>query len=154
MGSPDVDRNLAEKSQSRSLLMCIAKEGHGVVYRRHPRSCDGDDGLSDNIYVESSHCLWEALCLHGVINDDSVLFGFGSTAQIKMFGLCPTLVFLHNFLSDGIDRHYAERTYRQACLMCGEDRVFAPKTEKELGNLVSKLASCEQGHRGINEQGR
>lgn len=154
LGSPDVDRSSAENSQSRSLLMCIAKSGHGIVYRRHPRSCDDDDGLPDNIHIEDSHCLWEALCLQGVINNDSVLFGFGSTAQInpaRMFGLRPTLVFLHHFLSDGIDRRYAERTYRQALLMCGEDRVFAPITEKELDNLVSKLAKRERDCEGCNE---
>lgn len=147
LGSPDVDRNSAEKSQSRYLLTRIAKSRHGIVYRKHPRSCDDDDDLPDNIYIEDSHCLWEALCLHGVINDNSILFGFGSTAQInpaRMFGLRPILVFLHHFLSDGIDRHCAERTYRQALLMCGADRVYAPKTEEELDCLVIQLARRER----------
>lgn len=147
LGSPDVDRDSNEQLQSLSLLRQIARCGHEVIYRKHPRS-QGDGGaLTGNVLLDDSRYLWEALCLRGAINDATVIFGFGSTAQInpvRMFGIHPKLVFLHRFMSDGIDKQYAERTYRQAISMYGEEKIFAPESEAELGCLAMELAGCER----------
>ena len=61
-----------------------------------------------------------------------------------MFGLKPTLVFLHNFLNDGIDRTCAERCYSEAKALYGEgDKVFAPASMRELESLLRRLSNVE-----------
>ena len=153
LGSPDVDRDSNEQDRSLSLLRTIAR-GHEVMYRRHPRSRGDGNELPESVSIDDSQCLWEALCLNGAVNDETVIFGFGSTAQInpvRMFDLHPTLIFLHHFMREGIDKRCAERTHRQAVLMCGEEKVFAPASEDELDLLVEKLMVREGNCEGMYE---
>ena len=147
LGNPDCDVTESEFKRIQAIVTCVASHCADLLYRPHPRSRRLPESVAAAVSQDRSESMWEIRCLNGGVDDDTVLFGFGSTAQInpvRMFGLKPTLVFLHNFLNDGIDRTCAERCYSEAKALYGEgDKVFAPASMRELESLLRRLSNVE-----------
>lgn len=147
LGNPDCDVTESEFKRIQAIVTCVASHCADLLYRPHPRSRKLPESVAAAVSQDRSESMWEIRCLNGGVDDDTVLFGFGSTAQInpvRMFGLKPTLVFLHNFLNDGIDRTCAERCYSEAKALYGEgDKVFAPASMRELESLLRRLSNVE-----------
>lgn len=147
LGNPDCDVTETELKRIQTVLGCVASRCAGLLYRPHPRSRKLPGSLGAAVRLDGNETMWEIRCLNGGVNDDTVLFGFGSTAQInpiRMFGLKPTLVFLHKFLNDGIDKACAERCYSEAKMLYGEAcKLFAPASMRELESLLCRLSNAE-----------
>lgn len=147
LGNPDCDVTESELERIQSIVACVASYCVDLLYRPHPRSRKLPESVAAVVRQDRSESMWEIRCLNGGVSDDTVLFGFGSTAQInpiRMFGLKPTLVFLHKFLNDGIDRTCAERCYSEAKTLYGEThKLFAPASMSELESLLCRLSGVE-----------
>ena len=89
--------------------------------------------------------MWEVSCADGSVTENSVLFGYGSTAQSnpkKMFGLEPYIVSLHRLLSDSINKRYAEETFKNLKgLYVNKNKVVAPDSTDDLEEIVDRLLS-------------
>ena len=87
--------------------------------------------------------MWEIACADGLITEDSVLFGYGSTAQTnpkKMFDLEPYVVSLHKLISRNINTQYAEIAMAnlKRIYSCPE-KVIAPNNMNELLGVIEEL---------------
>lgn len=144
LGNPDVDLSDSDKNTVRNLILDIANLiPSPMQVRLHPRSSGNYFFDNDNIEIDNSHELWEVKCLNGSIDGESVLFGFGSTAQInpsRMFGFEPYLVFLHRLLGPSIDRDYSEKCYLNTKVKYDNpEKVFCPTSISELKESISKI---------------
>ena len=157
LDNPDADVSDEQRARLMTVLNCVVDTGHELRYRPHPR---GRKDLSSTqrswVSVDDGSDMWELICLRGEICDDTVLFGYGSTAQtnpVRMFGIKPRLVFLHRLMHEGIDRTYAQRCFENTLRLYGDDsgRIFAPASLAELEDVLVALQVSEK-HAGFSAQ--
>ncbi|MCF6413944.1 hypothetical protein I7648_09585 [Collinsella tanakaei] len=113
-----------------------------VIVRPHPRSgrysgCHRSDGGAG---------IWEMLCLAHLVNENSILVGFGSSAQMNpklLFDIEPTVIFLHRMLESDSDlKANAEITWSLLKRRyANPDKVLAPKSLNELTEAVRELSN-------------
>ena len=143
LGNPDGDLSDADLARVDELSEMIAKCCHPVCFRPHPRSTKQKvpSGMP-NVSLDSRGS-WESSCLSGLVTNESVLFGYGSTAQAnpkRMFDLEPTVVCLHRLLSKNINTDYAEKTLEGLVrLYRDKSKVYAPCSLEELSQLLDSL---------------
>lgn len=143
LGNPDGDLSDLDLARVDELSEMIAKSCHPVCFRPHPRSKRQKVPSSmPNVSLDTRGS-WESSCLSGFVTNESVLFGYGSTAQAnpkRMFDLEPSVVCLHRLLSKNINTDYAERTFEGLVrLYRDKSKVYAPSSLEELSQLLDSL---------------
>lgn len=144
LGNPDTDLSKDDQKRVRDQLVAVGNTCQHILYRPHPRSAvQASEGLPDSIYTDKSLPMWEIACADGLITEDSVLFGYGSTAQTnpkKMFDLEPYVVSLHKLISRNINTQYAEIAMAnlKRIYSCPE-KVIAPNNMNELLGVIEEL---------------
>lgn len=111
------------------------------VFRIHPRSTN-----KYNIdIIDYGINLWELECLFS-ISDEHVLMADLSTAQFSpkiIAGKEPYLVFLYNLFCDELDKDVADKYDEQInmarFLYDNENKIFVPKNEEELANILKTI---------------
>lgn len=146
LGNPDTDLPPVDMARVRSHLTLIGGRCDEITYRPHPRSViNSSKGFPPSVRIDPGNTMWEVSCADGSVTENSVLFGYGSTAQSnpkKMFGLEPYIVSLHRLLSDSINKRYAEETFKNLKgLYVNKNKVVAPDSTDDLEEIVDRLLS-------------
>lgn len=145
LGNASCDRSEEELARSQEIDLIISHELCDVVFRPHPRSKECE--ISRFRAIDRSDSMWESRCLRGEVNDDSILIGYGSTAQTnpkKLFDFEPINVFLHRLMPGGMDMAYAELSYQTVCrLYRNKSKIHCPATLDELRVVVKRLGGEE-----------
>ncbi len=137
--------NSNELNREKEILKTITTYINTTInVRLHPgRSNDFGDRIEFN--VKDSKILWELMSLKGVINNDSVLIGHCSTAQITpklIFDLEPTLVFLYKLYSvDNDQLRRANRTVEDIkSRYINKSKIYVPENEAQLIDSLMKIS--------------
>lgn len=150
LGNPDIDLSDKDISETKRHLMAIGNACSELIYRPHPRTQNKSiEGLPKSVIIDTGTKSWEVACANGQITDDTVLFGYGSTALSnpkKMFDLEPFVVSLHRLLSENINETYSEKVYRSLkSIYRVPEKVCAPETIKELEGVLHMLPPQQLG---------
>lgn len=146
LGNPDMDLPPADRARVKSHLILIGNRCDDILYRPHPRSVlSSSEGLPSSVRIDQGKTMWEISCADGSVTANSVLFGYGSTAQSnpkKMFGIEPYVVSLHRLLSESINKRYAEESFKNLKgLYINKDKVIAPDSTDDLEEIVDRFLS-------------
>lgn len=101
---PDDAGEEARIREGEVFATCKKHFGDDVVVRLHPRRKENIDHFK-HVIVDDGQYPWELLLARGIINDNSLLIGTSSTAQITpkmMFNLEPTLIFINGIVNDSV----------------------------------------------------
>lgn len=117
-----------------------------VIFRPHPLEERLPEVPNENVIMDASRSMWEALCLAGFIDDESILIGFASSAQITpnfLFGLEPTVVFIDKLVKTQnyiwVSAH--ETVELLTARYKNKDRIYTPSTFEEYATALSDI--CE-----------
>ncbi len=137
-----IDKMLLE--QEKELVRCLStRYPKSLCIKLHPRRSSVDyENLEVDFLPEDD--LWEALILSGKIDEETILIGYGSTAQITPHQLCgiePTVVYLNRILKKTQPEYYAVEKSKQLLLKSysNKERIFTPQTIDDLFNFLDFL---------------
>lgn len=150
LGNPDVDLPEEDVAATKRHLAVIGNACSELIYRPHPRTQNKSlEGLPQSVRIDEGTKSWEVACANGQITDDTVLFGYGSTALSnpkKMFDLEPFVVSLHRMLSENINKIYSEKAFMSLkSIYTVPEKVCAPETIEELEGVLEMLPSQQLG---------
>lgn len=102
-----------------------------IVIRPHPRSEESFAEYQGRCRIDRDHDSWEVMCLSGIINEEVILVGSASTAQVNprlLFGQEPYNIFLHR-LVNSMDSKHLETIFSDTCASYNDkNRMAAPET--------------------------
>lgn len=111
-----------------------------MIVRRHPAEKEQSDYF-DDFYFDEYNQIWEILS-GDVVNNDTVLMSFFSTAQLTpwiFYGKTPTLIFLYNLVNIP---DVGQGVLEKKVLDVYPGKILIPKTMDELRAGLIEVMDC------------
>lgn len=130
-------------SIERSVLDIISCIVPNLIVRLHPRRVMEKHLLKCSVQIDDGRVAWEPAVASGIIREETVLFGFGSTAQLSpnlLFGSEQPIVVLSELLPDACEIKKTSRIIlSDAIARYGHsEKIYRPRSFDEL-RAVCKL---------------
>lgn len=137
-----------KKSEMHLIKMMDRKLDTKLHLQIHPRRDMGEFDLYQDSILPSNEP-WEVLVANGLVDDDSILIGFCSSAQLNpkmLYGVEPTLVFLHKMVEESDLSVAFERSVTQIqSIYTQQEKIIIPRNTAEFEAVLESIVKSTNG---------
>lgn len=131
-------------SIEKSALDIISRIVPNLIVRLHPRRGMEKFPLERSVQIDDGRDAWEPAVASGILREDTVLFGFGSTAQLSpnlLFGSEQPIVILSELLPDACEMKEISRVILSdaAARYAHKEKIYCPRNFDELETICELL---------------